>query len=97
MIKLKKIKFHFKKIKIGIIFQDFKLLSDRSVYKNLEFVLKATDWKDKLKINDRIDEVLKEVGMIDLKNRCHFNYLVVNNKEYQLLGYIKQTKFDFSR
>ena len=70
--KIKKSQIPFLRRKIGIIFQDFKLLSDRSIYKNLEFVLKATDWKDKLKINDRIDEVLKEVGMIDLKNRMPF-------------------------
>ena len=69
---IKKSQIPFLRRKIGIIFQDFKLLSDRSIYKNLEFVLKATDWKDKLKINDRIDEVLKEVGMIDLKNRMPF-------------------------
>ena len=54
---------------IGIIFQDFKLLGDRSVYKNLRFVLKATGWKDNQRINDRIDEVLKHVGMEDKKNR----------------------------
>ena len=70
--KIKKSQIPFLRRKIGIVFQDFKLLSDRSIYKNLEFVLKATDWKDKLKINDRIDEVLKEVGMIDLKNRMPF-------------------------
>ena len=69
---IKKSQIPFLRRKIGIVFQDFKLLSDRSIYKNLEFVLKATDWKDKLKINDRIDEVLKEVGMIDLKNRMPF-------------------------
>ena len=69
---IKKSQIPFLRRKIGIIFQDFKLLSDRSIYKNLEFVLKATDWKDKLKINDRIDEVLNEVGMIDLKNRMPF-------------------------
>ena len=69
---IKKNQIPFLRRKIGIIFQDFKLLSDRSIYRNLEFVLKATDWKDKLKINDRIDEVLKEVGMIDLKNRMPF-------------------------
>ena len=69
---IKKSQIPFLRRKIGIIFQDFKLLSDRSIYKNLEFVLKATDWKDKLKINARIDEVLKEVGMIDLKNRMPF-------------------------
>ena len=69
---IKKNQIPFLRRKIGIIFQDFKLLSDRSVYRNLEFVLKATDWKDKLKISDRIDEVLNEVGMIDLKNRMPF-------------------------
>ena len=55
--------------KIGIIFQDFKLLSDRTVFKNLEFVLKATEWNDKSKINERIDEVLDQVKMNDFKNR----------------------------
>ena len=69
---IKKSQIPFLRRKIGIIFQDFKLLSDRSIYKNLEFVLKATDWKDKQKINERIDEVLNEVGMIDLKNRMPY-------------------------
>ena len=55
--------------KIGIIFQDFKLLSDRTVFKNLEFVLKATEWSDKSKIKARIDEVLDQVKMNDFKNR----------------------------
>ena len=48
---------------IGIVFQDFQLLSDRSVYDNLLFVLKATGWKSKAEIDERINEVLKEVGM----------------------------------
>ena len=52
---------------LGIIFQDFQLLHDRSVYKNLQFVLKATGWKDKKEINERIDEVLEAVGMKDKK------------------------------
>lgn len=47
--------------KMGIIFQDFQLLSDRSVYQNLRFVLKATGWNDKDSIDQRIDEVLKQV------------------------------------
>jgi cell division transport system ATP-binding protein len=55
--------------KMGIIFQDFQLLSDRSVYRNLRFVLKATGWNDKERINDRIDEVLAQVGMADKKER----------------------------
>jgi cell division transport system ATP-binding protein len=67
--KIKKNQIPFLRRKIGIIFQDFKLLSDRSVHKNLEFVLKATEWKDKLKIDERINEVLNQVGMIDIKDR----------------------------
>jgi len=55
--------------KIGIIFQDFKLLSDRTVFKNLEFVLKATEWNNKSKIKERIDDVLDQVKMNDFKNR----------------------------
>jgi len=49
--------------KIGIVFQDFQLLIDRSVEKNLEFVLRATGWKNKREIRDRINEVLVQVGM----------------------------------
>jgi cell division transport system ATP-binding protein len=49
--------------KIGIVFQDFQLLIDRSVEKNLEFVLRATEWKNKSMIKDRIHEVLVQVGM----------------------------------
>jgi len=48
---------------LGIVFQDFKLLPDRDVNSNLEFVLKATGWKDGTKINDRIISVLEKVGM----------------------------------
>lgn len=49
--------------KIGIVFQDFKLLDDRTVTKNLEFVLKATGWKDNESIENKIYEVLDKVGM----------------------------------
>ena len=49
--------------RLGIIFQDFQLLTDRSVHANLDFVLRATGWKDKVEINMRIEEVLEEVGM----------------------------------
>lgn len=48
---------------IGVVFQDFQLLSDRSVYDNLLFVLKATGWKNKTDIDERINEVLSKVGM----------------------------------
>lgn len=50
---------------IGIVFQDFQLLTDRSVYENLHFVLEATGWKNKQEIDQRIEEVLKEVGMLN--------------------------------
>ncbi len=50
---------------MGIIFQDFQLLTDRNIYKNLLFVLKSTGWKDKQAIDARIHEVLQNVGMDD--------------------------------
>ena len=52
---------------MGIIFQDFQLLHDRSVYKNLSFVLQATGWKDKKEMDQRIDDVLGAVGMAEKK------------------------------
>lgn len=54
---------------LGIIFQDFQLLHDRTVYKNLRFVLKATGWKKNAEIDARIDEVLASVGMSDAKEK----------------------------
>ena len=54
---------------MGIIFQDFQLLHDRTVYQNLAFVLKATGWKDRAKIDRRIDEVLTKVGQADKKDK----------------------------
>ena len=54
---------------MGIIFQDFQLLHDRSVEKNLRFVLQATGWKDKKAISERIDEVLSDVGMVETKDK----------------------------
>ena len=50
---------------IGIVFQDFQLLTDRNVESNLRFVLQATGWKDKTEIDRRISEVLKNVGMLN--------------------------------
>ena len=49
--------------KLGVVFQDFQLLTDRTVYHNLEFVLRATGWKDKAKMKERIEQVLALVGM----------------------------------
>ncbi len=49
--------------KLGVVFQDFQLLMDRSVHDNLEFVLRATGWKEAARIDKRIEEVLKSVGM----------------------------------
>jgi len=51
---------------LGIVFQDFRLLTDRDVYDNLEFVLKVTGWKDKVKMKEKIESVLAKVG---LKNK----------------------------
>ena len=61
--KLKRKQLPYLRRKIGIVFQDFQLLIDRSVHSNLHFVLKATGWKNEQDINDRIHEVLVKVGM----------------------------------
>ena len=58
--------------KLGIVFQDFQLLSDRSVSENLSFVLKATGWTDKTKISDRINEVLDSVHLSDVKKKMPY-------------------------
>ena len=63
--KIKKSQIPLLRRKCGIVFQDFKLLIDRNVYENLEFVLKATGWKNKKAIRERIETVLTKVGMSD--------------------------------
>lgn len=58
--------------KLGIVFQDFQLLSDRNIEENLKFVLKATGWKKSSEILHRINEVLTKVGMLDkIKSMPH--------------------------
>ena len=61
--KIKNSDIPFLRRKFGIVFQDFQLLTDRTVHENLEFVLGATGWKDKMAINAQIDNVLQQVGM----------------------------------
>lgn len=60
---LKEKQIPFLRRKIGIVFQDFKLLNDRNIHDNLLFVLKATGWKDKEKMKAKIGEVLQKVGL----------------------------------
>lgn len=60
---LKESQIPFLRRKIGIIFQDFKLLPDRSVYDNMLFVLKATGWKEQSKMDEKINEVLAKVDL----------------------------------
>ena len=67
--KIKEKKIPYLRRKLGIVFQDFKLLPDRSIEKNLIFVLKATDWKDSSKIKTRIEEVLNMVQLEDVKSK----------------------------
>lgn len=63
LLELKTREIPFLRRKLGVVFQDFRLLGDRNVYDNLSFVLKATDWNDKIEIDDRVLEVLDKVAM----------------------------------
>ena len=72
MLKIKRREIPALRKEMGIIFQDFQLLHDRSVFKNLRFVLKATGWKDKKAMEERIDDVLDAVGMKDKKDKMPF-------------------------
>ncbi len=63
--KIKKSQISKLRRKLGIVYQDFQLLSDRNVYRNLEFILKSTGWKNKQQIDDRINEVLNKVGLVN--------------------------------
>ena len=67
--KIKKKEIPFLRRKICIVFQDFKLLPARTVSKNLEFVLRATNWKSNIKIQERIIDVLKKVELGHLKDK----------------------------
>lgn len=69
---IKKSMIPFLRRKIGIVFQDFQLLTDRTVRDNLEFVLNATGWKNKTKINNRIEKVLDKVDMLDHIDKMPF-------------------------
>lgn len=69
MLKIKRKHLPELRREMGIIFQDFQLLHDRTVYKNLRFVLKATGWKKNEDIDTRIDEVLDAVNMVDSKEK----------------------------
>jgi len=69
---LKQKEIPFLRRKIGVVFQDFKLLYDRNVYENLRFVLRATGWTDKAKKKAKINEVLDRVGMISVLEKMPF-------------------------
>ena len=62
----------FLRRRLGVVFQDFKLLSDRSIFENLSFVLKATGWKDKKEIKERIEEVLDSLGVEGISGKYAF-------------------------
>jgi len=65
LYKLKEKKIPYLRRKIGVVFQDFKLLPDRNVYKNLEFVLRATGWRNLQEIKQKIQDVLEKVSMLE--------------------------------
>ena len=72
LLELRKRKIPRLRRQIGFIFQDFKFLTDKNVYENLRFVLRATGWNNEMKIRRRIHEVLKAVDMLDYQNAMTF-------------------------
>ena len=72
LLKINRKQIPFLRRKIGGVFQDFKLLSDRNIYDNLKFVLQATGWKNKDDIEGRINDVLKEVGLFEIEKKYPF-------------------------
>jgi len=70
--RIKKKEIPYLRRKLGIVFQDFQLLNDRSVQNNLDFVLRATGWENKAKREERIAEVLNEVGLAHLSGKMPF-------------------------
>lgn len=73
----------FLRRKIGVVFQDFALLNDRSVHDNLEFVLRATGWKKTAEIETRIQEVLSDVGM---STKGHYRPVQLSGGEQQRIA-----------
>ena len=69
LLKIKEKKIPFLRRKLGIVFQDFKLLPNITIKENLEFVLKATEWKEKKLIEARISEVLNKVKLEDITEK----------------------------
>lgn len=80
---LKEKEIPFLRRRIGIVFQDFKLLTDRTVFANLEFVLKATGWKNKDEMKQKIEEVLEKVGM---KSQAYKNTFELSGGEQQRIA-----------
>ena len=76
MTRIKRSKLPYLRRRLGIIFQDYKLLTDRSVEENLLFVLRATGWKDKKLMHNHVEEILRQVGM---ENKAY-------KKPYELSG-----------
>jgi len=80
---LKEKEIPFLRRKLGVVFQDFKLLNDRTVENNLAFVLTATGWKDKNKMKNRIHEVLEKV---DMKNKAFMFPFQLSGGEQQRIA-----------
>ena len=72
LVEIKQREIPFLRRKLGVVFQDFKLLPDRSIFENLSFVLKATGWKDKKEIKERIEEVLDSLGVGGISRKYAF-------------------------
>lgn len=81
--RIKRKKVPYLRRRLGIVFQDYKLLGDRNVYDNLRFVLRSTDWKNEKEINERIGEVLE---LVNLSHKIHKMPFEMSGGEQQRLA-----------
>ena len=97
LAELKESNIPFLRRKIGIVFQDFKLLPDRNVYDNMLFVLRATGWKDKASMDEKINEVLERVDLLTFAHKMPHQLSGGEQQRVAIARALLNCNYDYSR